>query len=745
MREQEAAPIDIRNYVRALWRRKWLVFIPVIVGGIAGFFISISLSPVYEATSTVAMRSQEQLSEPLARLVGRSHAEDQLSRLQEKAKSRTFLVELVRALDMTDDPGVRGWAEKMYEKDPSLSVEEYAEARMVEFLETRVGVIRTAANVFKIVVRDLDPDRAVLLAQHITNAFVSASNREQLTEIRSIHDFSVEQLVIYKQKLDDSEQRLRSYQEGRITRGAITNPVNSQNVGRVDVLISQAMVEEDDAQLRFNERSNALRSLGDATYRALADVTFEELDNLKTQLVSLEYEVAPALVRNSGDGPEIHSLYASIAEKKDLLRNTSKTIATREAPGAGAAAVDAFAELKIAEVEVEMVAQRQHTLTRFMWTYTQGMANAPEAELELTRLRQEVESNRALYSAFLEQSAAGQITEALEAARAGGRFEIIEPPTRPMGPVAPDKVMILALSILGGLVVGLGLVLASEQSDTSFKSVEDVQATLGLPTLATVPNAEIFQKITQNEKEHRRNHTTPTDGDPQILKHMMRETPISFEFRRLTRKLAKGGRSVPRSILVTSSNRGEGKTTTAASLAITLARHHAGRTILVDCDLRKPRMHRVMQVDNSSGLSDAIDRGNLADGDIKPTALPSLDVLPAGSLRQDVTRVVESFPESRVMSELLSEYDHVVIDTAPNVAVPDALFIGGRVDAVVMVLKAGVTPREVVLRGLELQREEKDNVIGIVVNNFEHVLPYYYDYKYYGYGSTSSEENRKRE
>ncbi len=94
------------------------------------------------------------------------------------------------------------------------------------------------------------------------------------------------------------------------------------------------------------------------------------------------------------------------------------------------------------------------------------------------------------------------------------------------------------------------------------------------------------------------------------------------------------------------------------------------------------------------------------------------------------------------MSELLSRYDHVIIDSAPNVAVPDALFVGARTDAVVLVVKAGVTPREVVTRGLELQRDERDNVIGVVVNNFEHVLPYYYDYKYYGYSRSSTEEAR---
>jgi len=741
MHEQEARGVDLRTYMRALLRRKWLLLIPVLVGGVTGYIISMSLSPVYEASSTVVMRTQEQLSEPLARLVGRSPHEEQLARLQEKAKSTTFLVELVRALDMAEDPGVQEWAEEMHEKDPSVSVEEYAEARMVEFLETRIAVVRTSMNAFQVIVRDLDPDRAVLLAQHITNAFVGASNREQLEQIRSVHDFSVQQLVIYRQKLDEAETRLQEYQSSRISGRRIENPVNGTNVGRVDVLISQAMVESGDAQERLEEARTALRNADGRAYTTLTGRDFPELDALVDQLATLEREVAPALVTSS-DGAAISSLSVSIAEKKDQLRSAARSAALVAVPGATQAVLDAFAEVRVADAEVEMTDARRRALTRLMWNYTQGVASAPEEELELTRLTQEVESNRALYEAFLEQSAAGQINEALEAARAGGRFEVIEPPTRPLSPVAPDKIMIIGLSLLGGLVIGLGLILATEQGDSSFKSVEDVEEALGLTALATVPNADIFAEITKEEKKHRASNHRPTGGNPKLLRHLLRETPISFEFRRLTRKIARSGHGAPKSILVTSTNRGEGKTTTAASLAITLARHHAGTTVLVDCDLRKPRIHRVMEVDNTTGLSNALQRGNLEEGDVKTTELPNLFVLPAGSERDEPTRLVETFPDSRLMSELLSRYDHVVIDTAPNVAVPDALFVGARVDAVVLVVKAGVTPREVVTRGLELQRDERDNVIGVVVNNFEHVLPYYYDYKYYGYSRSSTEEAR---
>ncbi|MFH1690666.1 MAG: polysaccharide biosynthesis tyrosine autokinase [Candidatus Eisenbacteria bacterium] len=746
MTEQATKQVDIRSYLKAVWRRKWLLLIPVVVAGVAGGITAQMLPPIYEAKSTVVVRMSDRLSEPLARLVGRSPMEEQLSRLQQKAKSTSFLVELVRTLGMANDEDIQQWARSQNRKDPSVPVAELAESRAVSYLQPRIAVVRTSSTGFQVVARDFEPERATLLAQHITNAFVSASNREQLEEIRSIHDFSVEQLVIYKQKLDDAERQLREFQEGRITSGPIANPVTAQNVNRADVLMSQAQVEGSDAAAALANRRGTLRSLASAEYDALAGLTSAALDYDSDQLVSLEREVASVLVRSSADGPEISSLYVSIAEKKTQLRDDARRLARDSFGGLSIGVVNAYAELKIAQVEDAMISERLRILRRFMWDYTQGRVSVPEEEMELTRLRQEVENNRALYEAFLEQSAAGQITEALEAARAGGRFEIIEPPVRPTGPVAPDKPMIILLSLFGGLVIGLGIVLATEQGDTSFKDIADIEATLGVPVLATVPEADVFHSIGSREKQLRRGGRKATGGDSMLLRYMVRETPISFEFRRLTRKLSKmNGGDIPKSILVTSSNRGEGKTTVAACLAITLAKHYGRRVALVDCDLRKPRAHMLMEVAQRPGLADALQRGNLLGSDIRATSLDTLFVVPSGTRRDEPTWVLESLPNSRVMAELMGSFDHVIFDTAPNVAVPDALLLSSEVDGVIMVLRAGATPREVILRGVQLQLDEKDNMLGLVVNNLQRVLPYYYDYRYYGYGASESEHESKDE
>jgi succinoglycan biosynthesis transport protein ExoP len=740
MTEQRVRQADLGTYLKTAWRRKWLLLVPVLVAGVAGALIAQILPPVYEAKSTVVVRMQERLSEPLARLVGRSPIEEQLVRLQERVKSTSFLIELVRTLDIAEDEAIQAWARSMHGRDPERTVEELAEARAVEYLKPRVAVVRTSATGFQVVARDYEPERATLLAQHITNAFVSASNREQLEEIRAIHDFSIEQLVIYKQKLDDAERSLQQFQESRITGGVLENPVSSQNVNRVDVLMSQAQVENTSAAERVVQRKSALRSLAPAEYDLMMGLTSPALQTYTDQLVSLEREVASVLVRTADDGPEISSLYVSVADKKTQFRNEARSLVQRSFPGMSAAVTEAFVEYKVADVEEQTSAARRRTLGRFMWDYTQGRASAPEEEMELTRLRQEVESNRALYEAFLEQSAAGQITEALEAARAGGRFEVIEAPIRPTAPVAPDKLMIIALSLLGGLVIGFGAVLATEQSDTSFKDVDEIENTLGLPVIATIPEAEVFQRIGAREKRLKRTGKRATTGDSMLLRYMVRETPISFEFRRMARKLSKkNGGDIPRAILVTSSNRGEGKSTAAACLAITLAKHYRKRVALVDCDLRKPRAHNLMEVAQRPGLTDALERGNLLGGDIQPTALENLFVVPSGTRRDEPTWLLESLPGSRVMAELVGSFDHVIFDTAPNVAVPDALLLSGDVDGVIIVLRAGLTPREVALRGVHLQLEEKENVLGLIVNNLERVLPYYYDYKYYGYGASESE------
>ncbi len=740
MSEHDARTIDLRALIKAVWRRKWFLIVPVLAGGITGFVVAKSLAPIYESRSTIIVRSSGRLSEPLAQMIGRSPLEEQLGWLQEKVKSRSFLVELVRTLGLADEATMVAWAQEAHASDPSFTAAEHAENRAVEGLQRRVSVARTSADAFQVIARDHDPGRAMLLAQHITNAFVSASDREQLEGIRKVHDFSIEQLVIYRQKLDEAEHELKEYEQTRVTSRGTVLPVESANLDRVDVLISQATVDRTAATQQLADSRGILRSAAGASFDVLIAAEAEAFTSNRDELVSLEGEIGSVLIRAAPDGPEITSISVTIAENKRGMRAEARRLALATVPGASADLVDAYSQYKTAEVELAMVEQRKRVLERTMWSYTQGQATAAGDELELTRLRQRVEGTRALYETFLQQNAGAQITEALEAARAGGRFEIIEPPIRPTSPVAPDKPMILLLSVFGGLVVGMGLILATEQSDTSFKDIDMIQKVLGLPVLATVPNADVFREVLAEEKRSRRRGTEQIDGDSVLLRDMVRENPVSFEFRRLARKLSKAhGDAPPRTILVTSSNRGEGKTTVAACLAITLAKHYGHRTVIVDCDLRKPRIHKLLAVSSRPGLTDALERGNLLGTDIKPTPLPELFVLPCGTRREQPTWLLESFPDSRVMEELLASFDHVILDTAPNLPVPDAVLLGGRVDTVVMVLKAGVTPREVAQRGVELQLEEKENVLGLVINNLERVLPYYYDYRYYGSMSSDKE------
>jgi len=386
MPEQETKSVDIRSFVKAIWRRKWLLVIPVVVATAAGTAVSMTLSPVYEAKSTIVTRMQERLSEPLARIIGRSPIEEQLTRLQERVKSRAFLVELVRTLGLAESPGLVAWAEEARADNPNLTVEDLAEQKAVDGLQRRISVSRSRTDAFYIIVRDTDADRAMLLAQHITNAIVSASNREQLEDIRAVHDFSIEQLVIYKQKLTDAERRLREYQETRVSNGIGENPISETNVHRADILISQASIEKGQAIEELADRRTALQRVAGGDYSILAELQSTELTGTADQLVQYEREVASVLVRTTGQGAELTTLYVGVADLKGELRDEARSLVTQTLPGAGTAVREAFAQYKAAEVEARMIEERHRVLNQYMWNYTRGRASAAGEALEIDRL-----------------------------------------------------------------------------------------------------------------------------------------------------------------------------------------------------------------------------------------------------------------------------------------------------------------------------------------------------------------------
>jgi capsular exopolysaccharide synthesis family protein len=211
------------------------------------------------------------------------------------------------------------------------------------------------------------------------------------------------------------------------------------------------------------------------------------------------------------------------------------------------------------------------------------------------------------------------------------------------------------------------------------------------------------------------------------------ESPIATELRRLYNNVkAKCADNHYRSFLVTSSVRGEGKSTIISNLAVTIAQFPQTKVLVVDADLRRPRMHDVFGVAIGDGLIDCLGHGVDPVRVIKKTRLPNLDVITTGGKTDEPSKLFESEMLAEFFAKMRFYYDIVLVDSAPVLAVSDTLFLSREIEGVLFVVLAGVTPSQVVRRAKESLVDARANLIGVVVNNVSQVLPYYYDYKYYG-------------
>jgi len=212
------------------------------------------------------------------------------------------------------------------------------------------------------------------------------------------------------------------------------------------------------------------------------------------------------------------------------------------------------------------------------------------------------------------------------------------------------------------------------------------------------------------------------------------ESPIATEMRRLYSNIRNiDGKNPKRSFLVTSAERGEGKSTVASHLALTVARFRGKKSLLVDADLRRPKVHQIFDVPKEPGLFECLNGEIDPLEAVKDTPIENLKIIPAGRRVKSPAHLFEGDIMTEIFEKIKFYYDIVIVDSAPVIPVSDPMLISSVLDGVILVMLAGKTPRNVSLRAKNILLDANANLLGVVVNNMSEVLPYYYDYRYYGY------------
>jgi polysaccharide biosynthesis transport protein len=212
------------------------------------------------------------------------------------------------------------------------------------------------------------------------------------------------------------------------------------------------------------------------------------------------------------------------------------------------------------------------------------------------------------------------------------------------------------------------------------------------------------------------------------------ESPMAIELRRIMIRL---GRQLDldrkRALLISSAERGEGKSLFCLHFALVLANHLRKEILLLDGDVRRPTQHTVFQYPLSPGLAEVLAGSQSLKEVVRPTRVQNLSFIPAGLGGGNPSRLFSGGRLSGMVRELHERFDIVVIDSPPVVPVSDPLHYLEAVDGVLFLVMAGQTHRDVAQRGVEILRSAGANILGVVANNLAEVLPYYYDRKYYGY------------
>jgi capsular exopolysaccharide synthesis family protein len=328
---------------------------------------------------------------------------------------------------------------------------------------------------------------------------------------------------------------------------------------------------------------------------------------------------------------------------------------------------------------------------------------------------------------------------------------IIEPARISSSPVRPNKRLNTIIGFIMGIVMGVGLSFFREYLDTTVKTAEDLKNNFHLTVLGLIPTIgqarkpkniftlfkeRFFKKekdepsINKDEIKDELSFTVHRLGSAEQLK-----APIAEAYRTLRTNLQFTQLARPlKSLLITSSIRGEGKTTTSVNLGIILAQ--TGKKILiVDTDLRRPRIHKAFNTGRDVGMTNLLIGESRLEDVVIPTDVKNLDILPSGPLPPNPAELVSSAKMKELIAYIDSKYDTVIFDSPPLVAVTDAALLATLVDGILLVVEAASVPRELLKQGLDRLLNVKANILGSILNNvnLQKGSYYYYYYHYYHY------------
>lgn len=574
---------------------------------------------------------------------------------------------------------------------------------------------------------DADPARAQRIVTMLVEVYRNQNLERVLANTNSAVDWLKGQLGTLKTELEQSELALHEFKK-------------SQNILSVSINDQSNMLIDEMKQLNtaLTTVRTDIESLS-ARYAELKKVSDENPAEIP----------ARELLESSILG-QLRQEYLSTQRERDALSADGKGQNHPDVKKLDAQLRDIKASLRVEIGNVRGALARQIASAKRQRSGLSSLyEDAKSRALELNllgigygRLERSKNNTERLYSLVLERTKDSDLASMVRV----NNISVVDDALVPRGPSKPNVPLNLALGLVGGLVLGVAFAFGRELLDRSVKHPEDVERELGLTFLGLLPQlAEGSSQRTYGRREAPKYDLTQR---PELVVHALPASSVAEAARAVRTNIVFMAPDKPhRVILVTSAAPSEGKTTVACCVAIAMAQ--AGqRVALVDCDLRRPRLHRVFGAGSSAGVTTALLDPARLESAIFDTEVPNLQVIPCGPIPPNPAELLHSEAFGRFLDSLRDRFDRVVLDSPPVVPVTDAAILSARVDGTLLVVRALRTTKDLVRQGARALRDVGGNVIGVVLNavDFTRGSGSYY-YRYYGadgYGRRPEDEDAPR-
>ena len=488
--EEEQGRINLHAYWKIFWRKKFYLLIPLILSGVIAVTGVRRLTPIFESHVLITVEDKTGMSPTIERYVPESDNRSQMRNLQfrsmieTRVTSNDFLKLIVEDLGLQRSDKIRRYVEISSGKEGRASLDDLVMRHLVGLLKEKIEVSSPMPGFYTIGVYDTDPGTAFALAEQVTQAFIDVTRQDQIQGIRHLGAFSDEQLAIYKDKLEASEKELSRVKREMADSDVENNPVNSTNIN-----FARALKQTVDAE---TERSGiALRRVRERLVQHVNPVpssdrisSDETVRNYENKLAAYGEE---KLLRDLAVTPQAALEPDQYNEAVGGLRSRIADLVQAEYRNLSAEVYPLIVEYFYQESLNEYHTLISRKFQEYVNRYTRSYEMRPGLERDFNRLTQDVETNRAIYRAFLESKTTARISEAAQTTNLGWNISIIERAERPLSPVKPNPIKIMLLAVIFGGACGLGAIIVTEYIDDSFRSIDEVERSLKIPVLGTVP------------------------------------------------------------------------------------------------------------------------------------------------------------------------------------------------------------------------------------------------------------------